>query len=130
MLNWTNPLKASVKAKITALSITCYWGRAQPASITDLICYASFRGGGDGESDNDDSRNKVLQIDLWYVNKDKDLTDMDVAADKIDNAFNGQSFIESGLNYYCTQIADNDDLPTEDEFTFHRQLAYELQYNQ
>lgn len=125
----TTALKTDIVTKLRTIVTEVAENATQIADTTNYILYnLPFKN--QGEIDNRASKTITLQVDLWRTNADQNMTIIDGYADSIEALFNEQTYILTDFTYYGLLSARNDQLPTQDENTFHSQLLFELRYNE
>lgn len=79
----------------------------------------------EGLVDNSDSIRYPLEIDLYDKDKDKDTTAVENLADSVDSALNRTHYLGDGFYIFFVRQGKHPNFPTQDEYTFRRNLRYE-----
>ena len=120
----TREIKSAVYDLISVVATTYERGHVDDAALP----YAVYALGNsvEGLVDNEDAIRYTLDIDVCDHDKSKDTTVVENLADSIDTALNRVHHLGDGFYMFFVRQSRNPNYPTPDEFTFRRNLRYEL----
>ncbi len=121
-------LKASIYSKLTTIKDTHESGRVDKEATMPYIIY-ELGNSVEDDSDNTDAVNFPLTITVLDHNKEKDTDIIEQLVNDISNLLSYTTFIENDFYWLAIRNGINSGLPTQDEFTFRRELNYTLKTN-
>lgn len=122
-------IKTSIYNQLSAILKTFEYGRVPKDETFPYITY-HLPSSTEGDTDSIDEIDYLMEVTILDHNQSKDTTTVENLVSQVSNLLSYKNIKEPSFYWYSVRQSIINDLPTPDEYTFRRELNFNITVNE